>query len=225
MEVNSMMLSERSILIAEDNAVLRSVLTEIFREYGWRVRSAEDGFASLQALAEEPPAVLLSDLEMSGMSGFELLSIVRRRFPSIRVVAMSGAFDGSAVPAGVAADAFYAKGGSVATLLDIVAEVGGGHLHGARRSDVTVWLPSSLETSGPDGSLAVACSNCLRALYLARSFGQESQLVCPHCRQRVTVSLLHESPEVLGRGLQTKTPTANSASFGTSLAPGFGRQS
>jgi len=220
MEVKSMMLTERSIVIAEDNAVLRSVLTEIFREYGWRVRSAEDGFASLQALAEELPAVLLSDLEMSGMSGFELLSIVRRRFPSIRVVAMSGAFTGSVVPAGVTADAFYAKGGSVATLLDLVADIGNSPVCGTRRIDVPVWLPSSLGASAPHGLLAVACSNCMRAVYLSRPYtGQELQLVCPHCQQQVTVFLLHESQDGPGRVVQPHTPAAERASFVGSQLP------
>ncbi len=221
-----MMLAERSIVIADDNAVLRSVLTQIFREYGWRVRSAEDGFASLQALAEEVPAVLLSDLEMNGMSGFELLSIVRRRFPSIRVVAMSGAFTGSAVPAGVAADAFYPKGGSVATLLDIVAEIGGNQLQRTRRNDVSVWLPSSLGATSPDGVLAVACSNCMRAVYLPRPYSdKESQLVCPHCHEQLTVFLLHEAPDKLGRELQPHTPVADRTSFVTAHTAGLAVQS
>jgi hypothetical protein len=47
---------------------------------------------------------------MPQMSGFELLSVVRRRFPEILVVASSGAYDASEIPSGVIADAFYAKG-------------------------------------------------------------------------------------------------------------------
>jgi hypothetical protein len=39
--------------------------------------------------------------------------MVRRMFPSIRVVAMSGAYSGNRVPPGVAADAFYEKGSSL----------------------------------------------------------------------------------------------------------------
>lgn len=217
-----MMRTERSIVIAEDNGILRSVLSEIFREYGWRVRSAEDGFAALQALVEELPAVLLSDLEMAGMSGFELLSIVRRRFPSIRVVAMSKAFDDSALPAGVAADAFYAKGGSVARLLDIVAEIGGSPLQDRGQKDVPVWLPRSLEASAPGGVLGVACSNCMRAVYLCRPYsGQEAQLICPHCHQQVTVFLLHESPDVSSPGLQSHASVTDLASLDPSHLPGL----
>ena len=54
---------------------------------------------------------------MPGMSGFELLSVVRRRFPAVLVIAMSGAFSGDQVPSGVTADAFYPKGNGVAVLM------------------------------------------------------------------------------------------------------------
>jgi CheY-like chemotaxis protein len=47
---------------------------------------------------------------MPGMSGFELLSVIRRRFPQISTVAMSGAYVGDEVPFGVIADCFLAKG-------------------------------------------------------------------------------------------------------------------
>ena len=48
---------------------------------------------------------------MPQMSGFELLSVVRRRFPEIPVIAVSGAYEtGDRVPGGVIADAFFAKG-------------------------------------------------------------------------------------------------------------------
>lgn len=57
------------------------------------------------------------------MSGVEFLSIVRRRFPEIGVVAMSGAHSGEHLPEGVMADAFYAKGQPTpAVLFQIVAD-------------------------------------------------------------------------------------------------------
>ena len=84
------------------------------------MRCAADGLAALSEINEEVPEILLSDLKMPGMSGFELLSAVRRRFPAIRVVAMSGAFSGHQVPDGVTADAFYAKGNGVAVLLKAI---------------------------------------------------------------------------------------------------------
>ena len=62
---------------------------------------------------------------MPGMSGFELLIHVRRLFPAIKVIAMSGSFSGSEVPQGVLADAFYPKGGSVSTLLQTLRAISG----------------------------------------------------------------------------------------------------
>jgi CheY-like chemotaxis protein len=94
------------VLVADDNQVLTSVLAEIFRESGYAVRTASDGFAALTSIRERVPEVLISDLNMPRMSEFELLSIVRRRFPSIAVIAMSGSYSGVTVPQGIAADAF-----------------------------------------------------------------------------------------------------------------------
>jgi CheY-like chemotaxis protein len=152
------MLADRNIVIAEDNPILRNLLAEIFRECGWAVRAAEDGLTAMQTITEEAPAMLLSDLEMDNMSGFEMLSIVRRRFPSIKVVAMSGAFSGTAVPAGVAADFFYAKGGSVSTLLDIIAELGGKHLSELERTSVSAWLPNHNALSSSNGRFGISVS-------------------------------------------------------------------
>lgn len=108
--------------MVDDNPVLVSVLAEILKEPGREVRCASDGFAALAQIRARVPDILVSDLNMPGMSGFELLSVVQRRFPAIAVIAMSGSYSGSQVPDGVAADAFCAKGaGSVERLVEIVS--------------------------------------------------------------------------------------------------------
>src|ERR1700688_3375095 len=96
------------LLIVDDEPSARMLLSHIFAELGHSVRSAEDGFSALFEIRQEIPDIILSDLNMPGMSGFEFLSVVRRRFPSIKVIAMSSAvFPVDGVPPGVAADAFY----------------------------------------------------------------------------------------------------------------------
>ena len=108
------------LLIVDDDEPVRESLSQLFTEFGHSVRSAEDGSSALLEIRREVPDIVLSDLNMPGMSGFEFLSIVRRRFPSIRVIAMSGAFSVDDIPRGLAADAFYEKGPKLSLLLQIV---------------------------------------------------------------------------------------------------------
>jgi CheY-like chemotaxis protein len=112
--------TKSSLLIVDDDNAIRTALSCLFTEIGYSVRTAEDGFSALAAMRKDIPNILLSDLNMPGMSGFELLSVVRHRFPAIRTVAMSGSFRGTEVPPGVAADRFYEKGSNLGPLLSIM---------------------------------------------------------------------------------------------------------
>ena len=86
------------IVIADDNAVLLSVLAESLKECGYSVRTAVDGLGALTEIRNLAPDILLSDLNMPKMSGFELISIVHRDYPRIKVIAMSGSYSGTIVP-------------------------------------------------------------------------------------------------------------------------------
>ena len=108
------------LLIVDDSQLIRTSISHLLAEIGYSVRSAHDGFSALRELREEIPDILLSDLNMPGMCGYELLRVVRRRFPSIQVIAMSGAFSGEEASSGVAADAFYQKGCGPGSLLKII---------------------------------------------------------------------------------------------------------
>ena len=150
----------QNILIVEDDVQLRLLLSAILAQAGYKVRTTEDGFSALAEIRTEAPDILLSDLYMSGMSGFELLSVVRRRFPAIQVIAMSSAFSGSDVPTGIAADAFYEKATKVAGLLQIIeATIHFNGLYSVYRPgpSAPIWI-------APSGELYVvmACPECLR---------------------------------------------------------------
>ena len=62
------------LLIVDDEPSIRMSMTHLFTELGCSVRSAEDGFSALRHIRSELPEIILSDLNMPGMSGFELLS-------------------------------------------------------------------------------------------------------------------------------------------------------
>ena len=76
---------------------------------GYEVQTAKDGFDALAQMRGALPDMILTDLKMPNMSGFELLSVIRKRFPQIPTIAISGEFEPAAEELGVLADAFVAK--------------------------------------------------------------------------------------------------------------------
>lgn len=111
------------VLIVDDDELLRTSLLQVLTHAGYTACCAENGFAALSEIGHEIPDILLSDLNMPGLSGFELLSKVRHHFPSIRVIAMSGAYFGVEIPPGVFADAFYEKASGIGSLMEKVASI------------------------------------------------------------------------------------------------------
>jgi len=153
-----------NLLVVDDDAALRVLLSQIFAASGHYVRAAADGFSALSELRLELPDIILSDLNMPGMSGFEFLSVVRRRFPAIRVIAMSSAFPVDGLPAGVAADAFYQKGSTLGSLLQIME--GMTSPEQASRKHGGAPAPIWVERNGHDASggayIMLTCPECLR---------------------------------------------------------------
>jgi CheY-like chemotaxis protein len=97
------------ILVVDDEPSVRDTSAAILAAKGYEVRTAQDGFEALAELTRSLPDLIISDLRMPNMSGFELLSVVRRRFPHIAVIAISGEYHGL-TPEGLIADAFFTKG-------------------------------------------------------------------------------------------------------------------
>lgn len=208
------MISEmKDIVVADDNLLLASVLAEVFRESGYSVRTAPDGFVALAMMRDRIPDVLISDLNMPRMSGFELLSVVRRRFPRIAVIAMSGLYHGATIPQGVAADAFYAKGEcSVAQLFDILCGITDEATRHSSRAAAPIW--SSAMPIGRDdlSVMAVACPECLRTFYHYLHGAQllRAERTCPNCLHPVQLAIVDSSAETNHAGLAfVSTDTSN----------------
>jgi CheY-like chemotaxis protein len=114
-------LTNQSVLLVEDDGDLRAVLSAMLAHTGYQVRTACDGVSALREIETGVPDLIVSDLNMPHMSGFELLSTIRTQFPAIPLIAMSGAFSGSQVPDGVIADGFYEKGTNPSRLMQLVS--------------------------------------------------------------------------------------------------------
>jgi chemosensory pili system protein ChpA (sensor histidine kinase/response regulator) len=65
------------VLVVDDSLTVRRVTQRLLAREGYRVVLAKDGLEALERLAEERPTVLLSDIEMPRMDGFDLLRNVR----------------------------------------------------------------------------------------------------------------------------------------------------
>ena len=98
------------VLIVEDNPAAREGYRQLLAVWGFETRTAHNGLAALVEIRCVRPDIVLTDLEMPGMNGYELLTILRRIYPAIRLIAMSGSCSGYEIPPGVLADAFYPKG-------------------------------------------------------------------------------------------------------------------
>jgi two-component system response regulator GlrR len=117
--------SRHQVLIVDDDAAVRNSLALLLKASGYEVSTAANGVEAMALLKMRLPAILLADLKMPEMSGFELLSEVREKFPKLSLIAMSSGYETrDAVPGGVIADAYYAKGyGNFRFLLHVLSEM------------------------------------------------------------------------------------------------------
>jgi CheY-like chemotaxis protein len=179
--------SKIQVLVVDDDPSIRESVAMLLMSGGYDVAAAEDGFQALLQLRNMSPDVILSDLNMPRMSGFELLSVVRRRFPQILTVAMSGAYRSDDLPPGVIADGFYAKGQhpenlfrSLKHLLSEAAVQSGRH----HRELSPAWIPRNGHDAQGVPYVTVTCMECLRAFpvtVVEETSGHVLEIQCRFC--------------------------------------------
>ena len=197
------------LLVVEDEPTIRQLFSTLLSTAGYSVAQAQDGFAALKEIRRQRPALILSDLNMPRMTGFELLSVVRRRFPAMHVIAMSGAFSTDEIPTGVAADAFYQKSGRhISTLVEVIegilqqehastppaepaAIISAPHAE----PNVALWVTrSGTSIEGPH--ILLTCAECLRSFphcIADESNMQVMQTACVFCQAPIRFALLDPS--------------------------------
>jgi len=188
------------ILIVDDEPSTRESTGIILESEGYEVLTASDGLDGLHALSKSLPDLIISDLNMPRMSGFEFLAIVRKRFPRIATIAMSGEYLSSENPSGILADAFLQKGRY--TVDELFAEVAkllaASPLRSEReKSDIApLFVPRD-----PAGYLIVTCPKCLRPNRLeAMSLnGGIHQTICQSCSTPIKFEINHEIEPLIKR--------------------------
>ena len=81
------------LLIVDDDDDVREMMQEILERKGYEVIAVESGAEALAYIAHSTPSLILLDLEMDDINGWEVLSVLQRhpKFGSFKVVVVSGA--------------------------------------------------------------------------------------------------------------------------------------
>lgn len=82
------------ILIIDDDPDIRGVIREFLEPEGYDLRLAANGREAFNILGLEKVDLVLTDLVMPDREGIEMIQEIRRRFPTVKTVAMSGAVFG-----------------------------------------------------------------------------------------------------------------------------------
>lgn len=77
------------VLVADDSPVVRELVSEILSAAGLLVEQAVDGSAALESILQNEPDLVVSDVEMPRMNGFDLLAEVRKRTQRLPVIMLS----------------------------------------------------------------------------------------------------------------------------------------
>src|SRR5215208_8144105 len=78
----------KSVLIVDDDEGMRDTLTAVLRR-DYRVLRAATGEAGLQMMEKEDVDLMMLDVRLPGISGFEVLKIARENYPHIEVIVIS----------------------------------------------------------------------------------------------------------------------------------------
>jgi CheY-like chemotaxis protein len=188
------------VLVVDDESSIREAASAILESQGYEVLTVADGLDGLQALSGSLPDVVISDLNMPRMSGFEFLAIVRTRFPRVATIAMSGEYITGENPSGILADAFLQKGRyTVNELFEEVAKLlAASPIRSEReKSDIApLFVPRDHA-----GYLIITCPKCLRPNRLeAMSLnGGIHQTICQSCNTPVKFEINHEIEPLIER--------------------------
>lgn len=104
--------TERRVLVVDDSVVVRDLICELLLGAGYETCSAENGVEGLRAIEQFQPGLVISDIEMPKMDGFQFVEAIRARsqtIPVVLVTARSSTADRQRAAA-LGASAYVAKG-------------------------------------------------------------------------------------------------------------------
>ena len=82
---------KRRVLVIDDDEFVRLTICEIVENLDYHVTNAKDGGRALALMADGGmPDIVITDIIMPGKSGLEIIAEIRKSFPAVKIIAISG---------------------------------------------------------------------------------------------------------------------------------------
>ena len=87
-----MVLKVPKVWIADDDEAIRMVLEEGLKSAGLEIATFADGESLIDALNDEKPDLIISDIKMPGMHGYDLLKHIKNNYDKLYFVLLTGTY-------------------------------------------------------------------------------------------------------------------------------------
>jgi len=157
------------VLVADDDANVLASLTKLLERAGYEVVTAGDGAEAVEALTHEPFDVVLSDIRMPGMSGVELLSVVRAYDLDVPVLLMTGepAIETAVEAVRLGAMQYLTKPVEGTTLRNLVAHAAKLHALARMKREALRLLGENEAQASDRAGLALNFQRALETMWMA----------------------------------------------------------
>jgi len=82
------------IFLVEDEPAVRLVTSTFLKRFGYNVREFVDAKTALVAMQTKKPNLVISDIRMDGLNGFELYRLATKIYPDLQILFSSGSYHG-----------------------------------------------------------------------------------------------------------------------------------
>jgi CheY-like chemotaxis protein len=84
------MIKHLRVLVVDDDPTILEVISTFLESKGYSVETSVNGQQALESIEQVEFDLVISDIEMAGMNGFELLRRIRESYPKIGIILMTG---------------------------------------------------------------------------------------------------------------------------------------
>jgi len=113
----------RPILVVDDDEAIRRIVLDVLEWEGYRVEVAGDGLEALDLIDRSPPSLILLDMRMPVLDGWEFVQELTKRGVRVPIIVMTAAVNAQQWATDIGADAYLAKPFDLVDLIDLVARL------------------------------------------------------------------------------------------------------